>query len=123
MNTRPQTKSDQPMRTDDAPEVNALPSYQPASVQAAELLRWLQAPDGRAGWIEPKELAAAYREMAGERNWAALSWTAIGRELRRALRQDKLYVWQSGRHRRMYNIPRPLAVASTSRSPKADSAA
>ena len=89
----------------------AIPGRQPTDLQwhpprehAELLLRSLQRPDGRTGWVAAPELRDIHRELMIDVQWEPMAWDAVGRELRKLLRQPKTYVWRNGKKSRAYYI-------------------
>jgi hypothetical protein len=76
----------------------------PAAEHAAAVLEFLQGPGGRTGSHPVDELKQLHIEICAERDWEPLGWTAVGRELRALLKDDKTY----DKGKRVYHIP-PLA--------------
>lgn len=89
--------------------------WHPPGEHAARLLEWVQGADGKTGWITAKELEMMYSEMLIDAQWEPMAWDAVGRELRKLLRQPKSYAWRNGKKVRTYAIPaaltEPAAIA------------
>ena len=83
---------------------------QPAE-HAAAILEFLQGPGGRTGSIQFKELEKLHIEICAERDWEVIGWTAVGRELRTLLNDEKTY----DRGKRVYRIP-PVATRARLRA-------
>ena len=73
---------------------------------ALQLIKWLQAEDGRTATISAQELSEIHREMCLELLWEPASWISVARELRRHLKSRKEYTRVNGRKVRVYRIPR-----------------
>jgi hypothetical protein len=78
----------------------------PAEEHAAAILDFLQGPGGRTGTIALTELKQIHAEVCLELDIDPIGWTAVGRELRRLLKDNKTYDYdQLGRRVRVYRIP------------------
>jgi hypothetical protein len=53
-----------------------------------------------------------HSEMLIDAQWERVAWDAVGRELRKLLRQPKTYVWRNGKKVRTYLIPAALAESA-----------
>ena len=106
--TRPVRSDAKPRRTD----AHAMTSrhrtdlqWHPPAEHAALLLKSLQGPDGKTGWIAAQELRDIHQELMIDLQWEPIAWDAVGRELRKLLGQRKAYVWRHGKKVRAYLIP------------------
>ena len=73
----------------------------PPQEHAVAILEFLQGPGGRTGSIPYCELKNLHLEICWERDWEPVGWNAVGRELRRLLKDEKTY----DKRRRVYPIP------------------
>jgi hypothetical protein len=78
--------------------------WHPPVNHAERLLEWVQKAEGKTGWVTAEELEVMYSEMLIDAQWESLAWGAVGRELRKLLRQPKTYVWRNGKKVRTYLI-------------------
>jgi hypothetical protein len=88
-------------------DMSALPRTRVLSARehAAELLAWLQGPGGRTGTIAARVLTRMHQELCAERDFELRGWDAVARELRRLLKQRKLYGYVNGRRAVIFEIP------------------
>jgi hypothetical protein len=72
---------------------------------AAALLDFLQGAGGRTGTIPFEEMEQIHLEVCLECDFEAIGWTAVGRELRKLIGDEKTYERIRGEQVRVYRIP------------------
>jgi hypothetical protein len=92
---------------------------------AAALLDFLQGAGGRTGTIPFDEMEQIHLEVCLERDFEPIGWTAVGRELRKLIGDEKTYERINGAQVRVYRIP-PRAQqtrirAACAKRPRAES--
>jgi hypothetical protein len=96
-----------------ASETRHSPALSPASTHrwaspaehAAALLDFLQGAGGRTGTIPFDEMEQIHLEVCLECDFEPIGWTAVGRELRKLIKDEKTYDRINGEQVRVYRIP------------------
>jgi hypothetical protein len=73
--------------------------------RAMAILDLLQGPGGRTGTFTCAALEQVHTDICLEQGFEPIGWTAVGRELRKALGAPKEYQRINGRQVRVYRIP------------------